>query len=161
MSTFWVAAMLASCTGNQARVYGTCSSDEACGAGEVCTRSGECLAPSDVSPPVTFQWTINDQVPDATTCAPHPKLHLVLGSENGDDPDLTLEVPCTAGAGLVLDRIHLLWWAGLGPADVPAPQPEPNDVGWDGFVLPGGPDVVMFHLLFRAGTPAKSSASGS
>jgi len=100
---------------------------------------------------VTFQWTINDQVADSTTCAPHRRLHLVLGSENGDDPDLTLEVPCTAGTGLVLDRIpyHLLWSAALGPAEVPDPQTLPNDVGWDEYVLPGGPSDVMFYLFFR------------
>src|SRR3569623_3814817 len=135
------------CNGYQPPVYGVCSSDSECG-GEVCSRSGECLAPSALAPPMMFSWTIDGAVPNTALCAHHPIMDLVLISDDGADPSLTLEVPCVYGAGLVLDRIplQLLWAADLGPANVPSPEGEPNDVGWDAELLFDRTDPVMFYL---------------
>lgn len=143
--------LVVACNGYEPPVYGVCSSDSDCG-GDVCSRSGECLAASALAPPMTFSWTLNGAVPNTALCAPHPIMHLVLISDDGADPSLTLKVPCAYGAGLVLDRIplHLLWAADLGPANVPDPESFPNTVGWDDALLFDRTDPVMFYLVERA-----------
>lgn len=144
-----LACLLAGCDSYDPPVYGTCSTDSDCGS-DVCARSGECLASDAISPPVTFRWTINGQPATASTCAPHPQLHLVLWPDNAADPNLTLEISCTSGAGLVLDRIpaHLLGSVELGPATVADPGEFPNDVGWDSRATSPGDQLIGFDLTF-------------
>lgn len=151
MRALVVIAAVAACNGYDAPEYGVCSADGECGAGEVCSRSGECLSADAIAPPVTLSWTINNAVANNASCASHPVMHLVLISDNGADPSLTLTIACASGAGLVLDRIprHLLWAADLGPAEVPDPEAVPNNVGWDNELLFDDASDVMFYLVER------------
>lgn len=119
---------LAACT-YQAPPYGQCGDDTGCAAGELCARSGQCLAPAELAPPIALAWTFHGARADAVSCARYPMLQLVLISDNGD-PNLALaDIPCAAP--LVLDRVprHLRYIElGIAGHPVPARFPDPY---WD------------------------------
>jgi hypothetical protein len=75
--------------------YG-CTSDAACGSNLVCTRTGECLAASQVRAVHTL-WTVKGKVASEETCVGAPSLSItfftaIAGEEFGYTP-----VPCRAG----------------------------------------------------------------
>jgi hypothetical protein len=73
---------------------GDCTTDSQCG-GEVCARSGECLARSEVRS-VTVKWTVKGEAANATTCT-HPDLYLQFdGADYGDTLGFA-PVPCKQG----------------------------------------------------------------
>jgi hypothetical protein len=134
--------LLAACFARPA-VYGECSTDAQCKGGDVCARTGVCLAPSALAPPVALAWTFHGQPADATWCAQFPKMDLVLTSDNGD-PDLFLrDLPCMS-SGMTLDRVPLhLPYFELGVASAPLPSRLP-DPSWDSrYVAPGSASVTF------------------
>jgi hypothetical protein len=81
---------------------GVCTSDLDCG-GEICTRTGECLAAGDIRM-VKVTWTVGGAPASATTCASHPDLTVELGSDYVGDTVGWAPVPCAAGQ-FTLDKI--------------------------------------------------------
>lgn len=73
-----------------------CSSDASCTGGDVCTRSGDCLAPSEVRA-VRVTWLVSGKTPDEATCAPHPDLRIEVYPEDERDRVDYAPVPCVVG----------------------------------------------------------------
>lgn len=81
---------------------GECTNDQQCG-DDVCARSGECLAPSNVRQ-VQIRWTMNGEAADSATCAAHPNLFLqFIGPDYGDTLHYA-PVVCSQGSFFV-DRL--------------------------------------------------------
>jgi hypothetical protein len=74
--------------------YG-CASDAECGGTLVCTRTRECLDPSQVRK-VSTLWTLRGQPASTTTCATVPRLAITFRSNAGEEFGYT-PVPCAAG----------------------------------------------------------------
>lgn len=72
-----------------------CNVDTDCGSGQVCARTGECLAPSEVRT-VHVTWTIGGAPANATTCASSPDLELDLPASDGSWWGWA-PVPCNEG----------------------------------------------------------------
>lgn len=71
-----------------------CSSDSECG-GLTCTRTGECLAASQVRA-VSTVWTVGDELASDTSCSAVPRLSITFSSGGGEQFGYT-PVPCKAG----------------------------------------------------------------
>ena len=140
----WSLVLLPACFARPA-VYGECSSDAQCRGGDVCARTGDCLAPSALAPPVALAWTFHGESADAVWCAQFPRLDLILTSDNGD-PDLFVrDLPCTS-SGTPLDRIpvHLPYFQlGIASAPLPSHYPDPS---WDSHYVAPGTTSVTFAL---------------
>ena len=72
-----------------------CNVDADCSTGQVCARTGECLAPSDVYT-VHVTWTLQGQPASQSTCTSSPDLAIFFNAANngywGYSP-----VPCVEG----------------------------------------------------------------
>jgi hypothetical protein len=76
-------AGLAGCSLTSSGSGGECQTDAQCG-DDVCARSGECLARSNVRE-VTIRWTVNGVTADSASCTAHPDLYLQFdGADYGD-----------------------------------------------------------------------------
>lgn len=77
--------------------YG-CSSDDACGTGNVCARDGECLPSTDVRI-IHVAWTVNGQPAGTDACAKYPNLDITFLSSDGGTYDQFgfAPVPCMEG----------------------------------------------------------------
>lgn len=73
-----------------------CGSDATCTGGDVCTRNGDCLAPSEVRA-VRVTWLVSGKTPDEATCDPHPNLRIEVYPEDERDRVDYAPVPCVAG----------------------------------------------------------------
>jgi hypothetical protein len=136
---------LAACSFAKPAVYGECSSDHDCKGGDVCARTGDCLAPTALAPPITVSWTFHGGPADAAWCAQYPTMTLQLTSDNGDPNLLVHDLPCMS-SGVALDRIpiHLPYFAlGIASAPLPARYPDPN---WDSRYVAPGTTTVTFAL---------------
>jgi len=74
---------------------GECQSDSQCG-DDVCARSGECLARSNIRS-VTVTWTVNGAPADAASCTTHPDLYLQFDGADYGDTLRFAPVPCREG----------------------------------------------------------------
>ena len=74
---------------------GECQSDSQCG-DDVCARSGECLARSNIRS-VTVTWTVNGAPADAASCTAHPDLYLQFDGADYGDTLRFAPVPCREG----------------------------------------------------------------
>jgi hypothetical protein len=74
-----------------------CQVDTDCGggSGQICTRTRECLPPSQVRAVHTL-WTVGGDPASATTCASVPDLSITFTSSAGEEFGYT-PVPCRAG----------------------------------------------------------------
>ncbi|MDB4952625.1 MAG: hypothetical protein JWO36_194 [Myxococcales bacterium] len=86
-------AVLGACGGNTG---GTCQFDSDCGGGEICARSEQCLAPSQVRM-VKVVWTIRGMAANATTCAPTPDFYIQFDGYSYQDTLGYAPVPCLQG----------------------------------------------------------------
>jgi hypothetical protein len=82
-------------TGTTGPLTGSCQTDLDCG-GDVCTRSGECVAAVDVWA-VKLTWTVGGQPASAASCAAHPDLTAELFGIYAGDQIAWEPVPCAAG----------------------------------------------------------------
>jgi len=89
--------------------YG-CQSDSACGTGNVCARTGECLPASQVRVVHTL-WTVNGMAASTTTCANAPDLSITFTNSYGEEWGYT-PVPCRAGKHTIdkfPTRFNIVW----------------------------------------------------
>ena len=75
---------------------GECVNDSQCG-DDVCARSGECLARSNIRS-VTIKWTVNGVAADAASCTAHPDLYLQFDGADYGDTLRFAPVPCREGS---------------------------------------------------------------
>jgi hypothetical protein len=86
-------ALLAGCP--PSHNTGECQTDADCG-GEVCTRTHECLAASQIRS-VKATWTIRGMAASATTCATTPDFYIQFDGSTNIDVVAYTPVPCVAG----------------------------------------------------------------
>jgi hypothetical protein len=72
-----------------------CNTDSQCG-DDVCARSGECLARSNVRG-VTVKWTVDGATAGATSCTAHPDLYIQFDGADYGDTLRFAPVPCREG----------------------------------------------------------------
>jgi hypothetical protein len=88
-------AGLAGCSLTTNGTGGECQNDPQCGE-DVCARSGECLARSNIRE-VTIKWTVSGVAASATSCATHPDLYLQFDGADYGDTLRFAPVPCRLG----------------------------------------------------------------
>jgi hypothetical protein len=70
--------------------------DTSCSRGQVCTRSGDCLPPSQVRE-IHVNWLVSGQMPDEAACSPNPNLRIDVSTKDERDRVNYSPVPCIAG----------------------------------------------------------------
>jgi hypothetical protein len=90
---------MSACGGNdcQDNGEGSCSGDL------VCSRTSECLLPSEVHL-VRVTWTVRGQPASVTTCTAHPDLYVMFYGVEPNDVFGFAPVPCDAGR-FTIDRL--------------------------------------------------------
>ena len=92
-------AGLAGCSLTPSGSGSECQSDSQCG-DDVCARSGECLARSNVRE-VTIKWTVNGVTADVSSCSAHPDLYLQFDGADYGDTLRFAPVSCRQGSFFV------------------------------------------------------------
>lgn len=97
-----------------------CNQDPECGSGEVCARTHECLAPSEVRA-LRVRWTIDSQPDTAAACAALAIGDLTIVYSGGGGESLTFTpVPCPGGLYFIdklpvrFSQVELSGFAGDG-----------------------------------------------
>jgi len=96
IAAFALMAGLVGCSLTPSGSGGECQSDSQCG-DDVCARSGECLARSNIRS-VTIKWTVNGVAADASSCTAHPDLYLQFDGADYGDTLRFAPVPCREGS---------------------------------------------------------------
>ena len=89
-----------------------CESDASCSSGQVCARTGACLAPDQVRA-IHVSWTVSGMPASSTSCASAPDLQIELDSTSGSAHLAYLPLPCVEGrfsvdkAPISIDKVSL------------------------------------------------------
>lgn len=89
-----------------------CQADADCAGGDVCARTGECVAAGDAIE-VVVEWTVGGAAPSAASCAPAAALEVIFYAGE-EEATSYAPVPCTLGRTTYdkmpprLDRVELL-----------------------------------------------------